>query len=51
MNHLDLSKVPKTMKNKFIELELGLKNDNLLRGNRRALQNKRNKLKTQIRAI
>ena len=51
MNQLDLSKVPKTMKNKFIELELELKNDNLLRGKRRALQNQRNKLKTQMRAI
>ena len=45
MNQLDLSLIPESMKNRLINLEVSLKDDNLLRGKRRMLQNRRNKLK------
>ena len=48
---MDLSIVPEAMKNRLIKLELSLKDDNLLRGKRRMLQNRRNQLKAKIRAM
>lgn len=51
MNQLDLSIVPEAIKNRLIDLEQTLKNDNLPRGKRRTLQNQRNKLKAKIRLM
>lgn len=51
MNKLDLSVIPVSMKQRLINLELCLKDENLLRGKRRTLQNRRNKLKAKIIAM